>query len=77
MLNFRTKCDFPDKNFGQIHYFQESQIAEKTNIYYFYRILLWISLIEILLIDFFLEDEWSNMLDAFGLQKEVFFLKKR
>ena len=78
MLFTRTKNDFPDIIFGQIHYFpntdkKQVKIAEKTNIYHFYRILLWISLIDILLIDFFLEDEWFNKLDTFGLLKEVFF----
>ena len=40
------------------------------------RILLWIYLIEILVINFFLKGAWSNMPDTFGFQKKVFFVKK-
>ena len=74
------KSDFPDTFFGhsslsgQVK--KQVKITERTNIHYFYRILLWISLIEILSINFFLKGAWSNMPDTFGFQKKVFFVKK-
>ena len=70
MLFTRTNHHFPDTDKKQV------KITGKTNIYHFYRILFWISCIEILLIDFFLEDKWSNMQNTFGLLKEVFFEKR-
>ena len=71
MLFARTNHHFPDTDKKQV------KITGKTNIYHFYRILFWISFIEILLIDFFLEDKRSNMRYTFVLLKEVFFFEKR